>query len=340
MKKILILGGTGFVGAQVCEQLVRDGWHLTVLTRRRRNAQHLLHLPPLTVLEVDVHDEAALTQALVGHDAVVNLVAILHGDEAAFHRVHVALPDKLARACRASGVTQLVHISALGVNGRQPESAPSMYLRSKGQGEAVLAQAAAGGALALTCLRPSVIFGAGDRFLNVFAGLQKYAPVVPLACAEARFQPVWVGDVARAVVQSLTPWGGGVGQDSPRIVELCGPQVFTLRQLVQLAGRLSGVRGGRGRPVIGLPAWLGRLQASLMALKPGEPLMTADNLDSMRTDNVASGAWPDLASLGICPRALGGIAGDYLTASHPARGLVGLRAKRPGTASAHADGKA
>lgn len=327
MKKVLVLGGTGFVGAHVCEKLVRDGWHVTVPTRRRQNARHLLHLPPLTVQELDVHDEVALTQALAGHDAVVNLVAILHGNEAAFHKVHVALPEKLARACRASGVQRLVHISALGVDGVQPESAPSLYLCSKGQGEAVLAKAAADGELVLTCLRPSVIFGAGDRFLTVFAGLQKHLPAIPLAGAEARFQPVWVEDVASAVVQSLRPWVLGRAQTSPRIVELCGPEVFTLRQLVQLSGQFSGVCGGRGRPVFALSAGLGRLQAALMGLKPGEPLMSADNLASMRVDNVASGEWPDLASLGIHPTALRGVARDYLGDSNPAKGLTGLRLK-------------
>lgn len=327
MKKILVLGGTGFVGAHVCEKLVRDGWHVTVPTRRRQNAQHLLHLPTLTALELDVHDEAALTQAVAGHDAVVNLVAILHGDEAAFHKVHVVLPEKLARACRVSGVQRLVHISALGVNASQPQSAPSMYLRSKGQGEAVLAKAAAEGGLALTCLRPSVIFGAGDRFLTVFASLQKHLPVIPLAGADALFQPVWVEDVASAVVQSLHPGPPGMAHPNPCIVELCGPQVFTLRQLVQLSGRLSGVCGGRGRPVIALPEGLGRWQAALMALKPGEPLMSADNLDSMRVDNVASGEWPELASLGISPTALCGVARDYLDHQNPARGLTGLRLK-------------
>ena len=170
MKKIMVLGGTGFVGAHVCEKLVREGWRVTVLTRRRANARHLLHLPLLTVLECNVHDEAALAAALAGHDAVINLVAILHGSQAAFDKVHVALPQKLARACRAARVRQLVHLSALGADALQPQVAPSMYLRSKSQGEAALMQAAASGAeapFALTILRPSVIFGAEDKLLKL-----------------------------------------------------------------------------------------------------------------------------------------------------------------------------
>lgn len=335
MKKIFVLGGTGFVGAHVCEKLVRDGWHVTVPTRRRDNARHLLHLPPLTVLEMDVHDELALTQAVVGHDAVVNLVAILHGTEAAFHRVHVALPQKLAKACLASGVEQVVHVSALGANAQQPESAPSMYLRSKGQGEAVLMQAAsgavagvgAGAGFELTCLRPSVIFGAGDQFLNLFARLQKIFPIMPLAGAQARFQPVWVQDVASAVVRCVQPVPPMASAHRSSVYELCGPEVFTLKQLVELSGRLSGIAGGRGRWVVGLPAWAGRLQASLISLAPGQPLMSVDNLDSMKVDNVATGQCPGLKDLGITPTAVRPIAQDYLRSGSPELGLTGLRLK-------------
>jgi NADH dehydrogenase len=333
MKNVLVLGGTGFVGAHVCEKLVRQGWHVTVPTRRRSHAQHLLPLPFLTVLELDVHDEPALTRAVAGHDAVVNLIAILHGNQDAFDKVHVALPQKLARACIAGGVKHVVHVSALGADALQPQSAPSIYLRSKGQGEAVLMQAAVGAGAGvaahagfdLTILRPSVIFGAEDKFLNLFARLQKYLPIMPLAGAPARFQPVWVEDVAGAVVKSLERGGVESPDNAPHVLELCGPDVFTLQELVQLSAQLSGVRQGRGRPVLALPRWLGRLQAMLMELAPGEPLMSRDNLDSMQRDNVASGKLPGLASLGITPGALIPIAQDYLTQNTPARGLLAIR---------------
>jgi NADH dehydrogenase len=315
MKKILVLGGAGFVGAHLCEKLAREDFAVTLATRRRSNANHLIHLPRLTVLELNVHDEAALTRAAAGHDAVVNLVAILHGTQAEFEKTHVALAKNLAHACIAAGVKQVVHVSALGANALQPESAPSMYLRSKGEGEAVLNQAAAGaGATAnagfdLSILRPSVIFGADDKFLNLFAKLQQVLPFMPLAGATARFQPVWVQDVATAVVRCLQEVSP---QASPRVIEAVGPNVFTLKELVQLAAQLSGVAGGYGRPVIPLPAWAGRLQATLMGLAPGVPLMSVDNLDSMKVDNVASGKLPGLASLGITASALKPIAQQYL----------------------------
>jgi len=318
MKKILVLGGTGFVGAHVCEKLSRDGWQVTVPTRRRANALAVQHLPGLTVLELNVHDEAALASAVAGQDAVVNLVAILHGDQATFEHVHVALPQKLARVCLAAGVAQVVHVSALGADALQPARLPSMYLRTKSEGEAVLLQAAQGGSAGaaadkgfdLSILRPSVIFGAQDKFLNLFAKLQKILPVMPLAGASARFQPVWVEDVASAVVACLQ---SDVVLPSPRTIELAGPQVFTLKQLVQLAAQLSGTCAGRGRPVLPLPDWAGRLQASLMGFAPGEPLMSLDNLDSMKIDNVASGKFPDLDALGIHAAALEPVAQAYLS---------------------------
>jgi NADH dehydrogenase len=313
MKNILVLGGAGYVGATVCEKLMRQGYKVTVPTRRRVNARHLQHLSAVTLLEIDVLAESALERVVDGHDAVVNLIAILHGSPAAFDKVHVALPQRLVDASLAQGVRKLVHISALGVNGAHPGSGPSAYLRSKERGEAVLVQAAAGSDLGLTILRPSIIFGARDKFLNLFAKLQSVFPVMPLAGANARFQPVWVDDVATAVVRSLEQGVGwppnGTGA---RILEACGPDVFTLKELVQLSAQLSGVRQGRGRPVIALPDWMGRLQARMMELAPGEPLMSRDNLDSMRVDNVATGEVPGLEVLGIHPAALKPIAAEYL----------------------------
>ncbi|MFZ2124025.1 MAG: complex I NDUFA9 subunit family protein [Rhodoferax sp.] len=317
MKKVLVLGGTGFVGTHVCEKLVREGWQVTVPTRRGANAKAIKLLPGLTVQEFDVHDEAALTRAVAGHDALVNLVAILHGTHAAFEHVHVALPQKIAHACLTNGIVQVVHVSALGADSLQPSLAPSMYLRTKGEGEAVLVQAAMGGSAGdaaqlgfdLSILRPSVIFGAEDKFLNLFARLQKLLPMVPLAGADAKFQPVWVQDVATAVVRCLS---GASAAPSPRVIEAFGPEILTLKQLVQIAAQLSGSGGGMGRLVIPLPAWAGRMQASVMGLAPGEPIMSLDNLDSMKVDNVASGKHPGLESLGIKASALRPIAKQYL----------------------------
>ncbi|MDP3169061.1 MAG: complex I NDUFA9 subunit family protein [Polaromonas sp.] len=316
MKKILILGGTGFLGLHVCEKLTQLQWRVTVPTRREARARDIQMLPSLDVVLSDVHDEAALTRLVAGHDAVVNLVAILHGTQPSFERAHVELPKKIARACTATGVTRLIHVSALGADARNPDAAPSMYLRSKGQGEVALHHAE----LALTMLRPSVMFGNGDKFLNTFAQLQKFFPVIPLAGSRALFQPVWVEDVASAIVYCLQDQH--LHATTGQTFEACGPDIFTLRQLVELAGRISGVNQGHGRQVLPLPAALGRLQARMMALAPGEPLMSRDNLDSMSVPNIASGNLPGLEALGITPAALEAIAPSYLG---PTAGGWGLR---------------
>ena len=286
VSNILVLGGTGFVGRSVCEQLVtRNGGaqgRISVPSRRPQRAAHLRSLPTLELVDANVHDDAQLAQLVAGRDAVINLVAVLHGSEAEFQKAHVDLPRRLGAACVAAKVRRVVHVSALGVS----EAAPSRYLRSKAAGERVLR----GAGLDLTLLRPSVIFGEHDRFINLFASLQAVFPVLPLAGAKARFQPVWVEDVARAIVTCLdTP--ASIGQT----IECAGPAQYTLADLVRLAGRWSG----HVRPVLPLPEFAARLQAMAMEWLPGEPLMSRDNLDSMRVPNVASSNAPGLATLGI-----------------------------------------
>jgi uncharacterized protein YbjT (DUF2867 family) len=312
MEKVLILGGSGFLGRHVCEKLNEQSIRATVLTRRRSTARHLQMLPLVDVLEAPRLDGATLAPLLAGHDAVVNLIAILHGSEAAFEKVHVGIPVELVKACQTGGVRRLVHVSALGA----AADSPSMYQRSKARGEAVLRESG----LDVTVLRPSVMFGSEDRFLNTFAKLQALFPVIPLASSEARFQPVWVEDVASAVVRCLQDLS-----TRGKTFEACGPEVFTLRQLVGMAGRYAGINNGAGRPVFGLPEGLGRLQARFMELAPGEPMMSRDNLDAMKTDNVASGHTPGLEALDITPSALGAIAPSYLGAQGLRSGLMAKR---------------
>jgi NADH dehydrogenase len=287
LSRVVVLGGTGFVGRALAARAAAvPGLTLVVPTRRLVHGRALVPLPHVQLVQASVHDDAQLQRVLAGADAVVNLVAILHGREADFERVHVQLPQRLAAACRAAGVQRLVHVSALGV----AADAPSMYLRSKARGEAALQSAG----LQLTVLRPSVIFGAEDRFLNLFAGLQRWFPLLPLGGASAQFQPVWVGDVAQALLACLQD-AGTAGQ----VFEAAGPQVFTLAQLVRWAGQ----RAGCARPILPLPAPLAWLQAWALELAPGG-LMSRDNVASMQVPNVASGARPGLPALGIAPVSL------------------------------------
>ncbi len=311
---VLVLGGSGFVGRHVCEQLVRAGHQVTVPTPRASRAASVQTLPGLTVIETDVHDDAALAALMAGHSAVVKLIAVLHGDEARFERMHVQLPQRIAAAMRQAGVERLVHVSALGAD----LQGPSLYQRSKARGEAVLASAG----LDLTVLRPSVIFGAEDRFLNLFADLQQVFPFMPLAGSGTKFQPVWVNDVAAAIVRCLQD-RRTIGQTC----EACGPETFTLGELVKRSGQWAGVNGGKGRPVIPLPRWVGWLQALAMEMLPGEPLMSRDNLASMAVDNVASGQLPGLQALGITPAALSAVAPTYLGHKGPRSRLEGWRSQ-------------
>ncbi|MFM2447661.1 MAG: hypothetical protein RIS44_111 [Pseudomonadota bacterium] len=297
---ILVLGGSGFVGRSLCEKLVERsggaGSRIVVPSRRPHRAAAIRFLPTVEVVRSDVHVDRDLARLMRGVDTVINLVAILHGSPEAFKQVHVDLPQRLSKACQQAGVKRLVHVSALGV---QPE-APSNYLRSKTAGEAVL-QASG---LDVTILRPSVIFGEHDRFINLFAQLQAVFPVMPLAGSDAKFQPVWVEDVASAVNACLDD-ASTIGQT----IECAGPQVFTLGELVRLAGQWAG----HARPVLPLPMFMGQLQAFAMELLPGEPLMSRDNLASMKTPNVASGKLPDLARLGIQATAIGQVMPEVLT---------------------------
>ncbi|MBL8286778.1 MAG: complex I NDUFA9 subunit family protein [Rubrivivax sp.] len=311
MKKIVVLGGSGFVGHSVCEQLTRryPGVQLVVPTRRLVHAGDMRVLPSIEIVQADVHDAVALTRLARGCDAVVNLVGILHGSAAEFDVAHHKLPQTLTRAMHAAGVSRLVHLSALGA----AAYAPSHYLRSKAAGE----EAVKAGGVAYTILRPSLIFGAGDRLLNLFARLQAVAPVLPLAASHVHVQPVWVGDVAAAVLAVLADpsWAG-------RTVEVAGPQVMSLAEVARLAGRLSG----HERRQIALPDWAARMQAFFLGLVPGPKLMTLDNLDSLKVPSVPGGRLPTLADLGIKPASMAAVAPSYLAAGQNEARLDGWRA--------------
>ncbi len=285
MSLVLVIGGSGFIGSHVVARLVQAGHSVRVPTRLQQRAKHLLLLPTVEVLEANVHDDRALDPLVAGCDAVVNLVGVLHsrpGDPAGysygpdFARAHVELPRRITDACYKAGVRRLVHVSALGAN----SAAPSEYLRSKAAGEEVLIAARA--RIDASVLRPSVVFGPEDCFLNLFARLQALVPVVLLACPTAKFQPVHVADVAECVARCLAQ------RDTIyHSYDLCGPKVYSLRELVRFAGVASGHR----RPVIGLPDSLAYFQAWAMEWLPVK-LLSRDNLRSMQVPSTCDCEFP------------------------------------------------
>jgi len=295
---IAVIGGSGFIGSHLVNALVEAGKHVQVITRRRYNARHLTLLP-VDVIEADVFDPVQLAGAVGEADAVINLVGTLYGGSGnpygpGFAKLHVELPTKLVAACEGKGVHRLIHVSALGADSR----GPSMYLRSKGDGEKAIHASAS---LAATILRPSVVFGPEDMFLNRFALLQKLVPVIPLAMPDAKFQPVFVGDVSKAIVNVLD-----LDAANGHTYELGGPTVYTLEQLLNYCGDVVG----RHARIVRLPPVFGRLQALSFELAPGTPILSRDNLDSMKVDSVLSG--PLAPELGIEPASIETIAPLYL----------------------------
>lgn len=276
IKKVLLLGGSGFVGTYIANRLSQRGMEVTVPTRRRERTKALIIQPNVEMPEVKISSEETLVSLMQGQDVVINLVGILHSRDVQlpyskdFAEAHVELPKKIVAACQKAGVRRLVHMSALGASPK----GPSEYLRSKGDGEAIVM--AAQGDLDVTVFRPSVIFGLGDSFLSMFAGVLRHLPFFPLGFGQARFQPVWAADVADAFVDSLNnPATFGQAYD------LVGPKVYTLRELVDYTAALVGSTAR----VIALPEGLAYLQAGLMWLAPN-PLMSPDNLRSMEVDSV------------------------------------------------------
>lgn len=313
IKKVLLLGGSGFVGTYIANRLSERGIEVTIPTRRRERTKALITLPHVEMVDADINDERALAGLMPGHDAVINLVGILHSRDVQlpysrdFGRAHVDLPRKIVAACKAAGIRRLLHMSAL----KADPAGPSEYLCSKGEGERIVL--AARDELDVTVFRPSVIFGLGDSFLNTFASVLRKLPLFPLGFGHARFQPVWAADVADAFVDALGN-AATVGQ----AYDLCGPKTYTLRELVDYTAELTR---SKARIVALSEAWA-YLQAGLMWLSP-KPLMSPDNLRSMQVDSVCEAGCKLFP--GWQPSALEAIAPTYIAHNTPKGRLDGFR---------------
>jgi len=313
---VLVVGGSGFIGRHLVASLAAAGIHVTVPSRRRERAKHLIMLPTVDVVEADVLAPGVLERLCAGKQAVYNLVGILHSrrgrrDERGpnnygpdFARMHVELPQAIVAACRAKGVRRVLHVSALGAS----PTAPSEYLRSKGIAERALLAAED---LDVTIFRPSVVFGPEDKFLNRFALMAKLAPAIAVPCPDAKFQPVHVGDVARALHYALEE-PEAVGQ----VYELGGPRVYTMKELVDFV--CAALR--RRRIVFGLPNRVSYLQAWMLEHLPGK-LMTRDNYRSMQVPNTTQAPFP----FRVQPQTMESVAPAYLAPSGPRERYPQLR---------------
>ncbi len=313
-RKICIVGGTGFVGLHLAGRLAAAGHEVRIITRHRERHKDLLVLPTAQLIEGDVYNAALLRREFHEQDAVVNLAGILNErghNGSGFERVHVELPEKIVQACRSAGVRRLLHMSAL----HAVMDAPSHYLRSKARGEALVMQAEST-ALHVTVFRPSVIFGHDDSFTNRFVGLLRALPLVfPLACADTRFQPVYVEDVAGAFANALDDHRT-FGQS----YSLCGPSVYSMREIVGYLAGLAGVR----RRIIALSNTMSRLQAEILEFAPGKPF-SRDNYLSLQVDSVCDAGFPEV--FGITPARLEDVAPRYLG---PSRSLRNARYRAQG----------
>lgn len=305
---IVLVGGSGFLGRYCVREFSADGHHCTVLTRHASDRRSMRLAKNAQLLEVDVHDADALAQAFEGADAAVSMAGILNEGAfggADFERVHVELPRKIAAACRANDIRRLLHVSALNAG-----KGESKYLRTKGEAEVFLRGQ---DDLDVTIFEPSVIFGPGDSFFNRFATLLRLAPMLPLACAGSRMQPVYAGDVAAALAAAL---------DDPstygRTYELGGPEVYTLAELVRYTAEVLGIR----RLVIPQPDLLSRLQGLAMGWLPGTPF-SLDNFRSLQVDNVTE--HNGLEYFGIVPASIESVVPDYLGTSLRQRRLRRIR---------------
>jgi NADH dehydrogenase len=304
--RILVLGGAGFVGCEIVERLAARGLRVRVPTRIRERAKRsLIVLPTVEVVDADIHDAVQLDALATGCDAVINLVGVLHNGRGndSFATAHVELTRKVIEACKRRGIRRLLHMSALAAT----TDAPSQYLRTKAEAEALVTASG----LDWTVFRPSLIFGPGRCFATLFAQMLKFVPVVALACPDARFQPVWVGDVARAFVDSL----GNLASFAKRY-ELGGPKVYSLRELVAFIGQATG----HARPIVGLGNTLSNLQAAVLELSPVK-ILTRDNVRSMQVPSVCAEPWP----FAWAPAAFEGEAGAFLSEHTPRARYRGYR---------------
>lgn len=301
---VTVFGGSGFIGRVLVRALAKRGLRVRVAARRTNVADQMRlfgDVGQIQVRQANLRVADSVERALEGAEACVNLVGLLYErGRQRFDPIQAQGAETVARACAAGGVTTLVQMSAMGAD----RSSTSAYARSKAEGEAAARRQVADAIV----IRPSVVFGRDDDFFNKFAAMATVSPVLPLVGGGARFQPVYVGDVASATVNALIDPGS-----RGRTYELGGPNTYGFRALLELVLRETR----RSRVLVPIPfpiakviGWAGEIQAAALPFFP--PVLTRDQVELLRTDNVCSGDHPGLAELGVQPTAVEAIAPTYL----------------------------
>lgn len=300
-REIAILGGTGFVGRYLINQLSQDDVTIRVPTRRRERNRHLLVNHKVKLIEADIHNDSDLESLLTGADVVINLVGILHGSEETFHKVHAELPERVVKLCNQLGITRLLHMSALQAG---TANAMSQYLRSKGEGENTTHHLSSH-KLHVTSFRPSVIFGEGDQLFNQFAKLLRLPLLaVPLACPDARFAPIYAQDVAKIMAQAIDNRA-----TFEKRFDLCGPSEYSLMELMEITERTIGMR----RLIVGMSDSVSKLQAKILGMLPGK-LMTSDSYLTMQLPSTCKEPFSTLFQIERTP--LEAVLPHYLGSKH------------------------
>lgn len=299
-KIICIFGGAGFIGRYVTQELARAGFRIKIATRVPESAYELKtygNVGQITPFLCDYQDPKAIQNAVKGCYGVINLVGILFEKRKNnFKRSHVELPKTIAAACKKENVKKFVHISALGI-----DKAKSKYAKSKAEGETVVQKEFPH----VTILRPSVVFGSGDNFFNMFAKLAIFLPVLPLiGGGKTKFQPVFVGDIAEAIRNIITT-NETVYQG--KTYELGGPEIVSFKEIYELL--LKEIN--RKRTLVSIPWALASIQGAFFSLMP-KPILTRDQVTSLKTDNVISDGAKTLKDLGVESTAMTTILPKYL----------------------------
>ncbi|MBI1273498.1 MAG: NAD-dependent epimerase/dehydratase family protein [Alphaproteobacteria bacterium] len=299
MQQITIFGGTGFIGRYLVRELAKTGIRIHIATRSPERVLPLKHagnVGQIVAVPCNLRDDASVAAALRGSDAAVNLTGILfQRGRNRFNTIHADVPRRIARIAKAANVKRFIHVSALGADA----TSKSAYARSKAAGEEAASEEFPG----TTVLRPSIVFGPEDGFFNMFAGLAKLFPALPLiGGGKTKFQPVYVGDVADAIMAALSRT-----EASGQTYELGGPQVYSFKQLLKLMLAETGL----DRWLVPAPFWAAKLKAYFLQLLP-RPLLTPDQVELLKRDNIVSQGAHKLADLGITPTALEVILPTYM----------------------------